>query len=70
MPTSRENQGTTIELVTRLAHELFIPFTKGVGISRIDDMNDLVKIGANKLSVNSSKTIKPSLITEGSQLLG
>ena len=67
---SSENRGTTIELATRLARELFIPFTIGGGISTLDDIHALVTAGADKVSVNSSAIRNPNLITEGAQRFG
>ena len=45
---SLENRGTTIELATKLARELFIPFTIGGGISSLDHIADLVTAGDRK----------------------
>jgi len=67
---SKENRGTTIELATRLARELFIPFTIGGGISSLEDMHSLVTAGADKVSVNSSAIQNPKLITEGAKRFG
>ena len=67
---SSENRGTTIELATRLARELFIPFTIGGGISTLDDIHALVTAGADKVSVNSSAISNPNLITEGARRFG
>ena len=67
---SKENRGTTIELATRLARELFIPFTIGGGISSLEDMHSLVTAGAYKVSVNSSAIRNPNLITEGAKHFG
>ena len=67
---SSENRGTTIELATSLARELFIPFTIGGGISTLDEIHALVTAGADKVSVNSSAIRNPSLITEGAQRFG
>jgi cyclase len=67
---SSENRGTTIELATRLARELFIPFTIGGGISTLDDIHALVTAGADKVSVNSSAILNPKLITEGARRFG
>ena len=67
---SSENRGTTIELATRLARELFIPFTIGGGISTLDDIHALVTAGADKVSVNSSAIRNPNLITEGARRFG
>ena len=67
---SKENRGTTIELATRLARELFIPFTIGGGISSLEDMHSLVTAGADKVSVNSSAIRNPNLISEGAKHFG
>ena len=67
---SLENRGTTIELATKLARELFIPFTIGGGISSLDHIADLVTAGADKISVNSSALKNPDLITEGAKHFG
>ena len=67
---SNENRGTTIELATGLARELFIPFTIGGGISTLEDMHALVTAGADKVSVNSSAIRNPNLITEGAKRFG
>ena len=67
---SKENRGTTVELASRLARHLFIPFTIGGGISTLDDMQVLVKAGADKVSVNSSVLREPILITEGARRFG
>ena len=67
---SKENRSTTIELATRLARELFIPFTIGGGISSLENMHSLVTAGADKVSVNSSAIRNPNLITEGARRFG
>jgi len=67
---SSENRGTTIELATRLARELFIPFTIGGGISTLDDIHALVTAGADKVSVNSTAIRNPNLITEAARRFG
>ena len=67
---SKENRSTTIELATRLARELFIPFTIGGGISSLEDMHSLVTAGADKVSVNSSAIRNPKLISEGAKRFG
>jgi len=67
---SKENRGTTIELATRLAKELFIPFTIGGGISTLEGIHALVTAGADKVSINSSAIHRPELITEGANRFG
>ncbi len=67
---TKENRGTTISLATRLARELFIPFTIGGGISSIEDIQALVTAGADKVSINSSAIRNPNLITEAAKRFG
>ncbi len=67
---SLENRGTTIELATRLARALFIPFTIGGGISTLEHISQLVTAGADKVSVNSAALKNPDLITEGAKRFG
>ncbi|MDP6318980.1 MAG: HisA/HisF-related TIM barrel protein, partial [SAR324 cluster bacterium] len=64
------NRETTIELATRLARELFIPFTIGGGISTLNEIYSLVKAGADKITINSSAIRNPNLITEGAERFG
>ena len=59
-----ENRKTLIELVKKIAREINIPFTVGGGISSIDDVSEIIKAGADKVSVNSSAVKTPQLITE------
>ncbi|MBF0279201.1 MAG: imidazole glycerol phosphate synthase subunit HisF [SAR324 cluster bacterium] len=67
---TQENRGTTIELASRLARELFIPFTIGGGISSVEQIRALVTAGADKVSINSSAIHSPNLITEGANRFG
>ena len=67
---SKENRGTTIALATRLARELFIPFTIGGGIKTLEDIHSLVSAGADKVTINSSALSCPNLITEGAKHFG
>ena len=67
---SNENRGTTIELATRLARELFIPFTIGGGINSLNEIHALVNAGADKVSVNTAAISNPDLITEGAKHFG
>ena len=59
-----ENRGTLLEMVTRVAKELNIPFTVGGGISSVEDVSRLLKAGADKVSINSSAVKRPELINE------
>ena len=59
-----ENRKTLITLVKRIAKEINIPFTVGGGINSITDVSELIRAGADKVSVNSSAVKNPKLITE------
>ena len=67
---SKENRGTTIDLASRLARELFIPFTIGGVISSLYDIPSLVTAGADNKSINSSALSNPGLITDGARRFG
>lgn len=65
-----ENRKTLIELVTHIAEEINIPFTVGGGISSVEDVSNLIKAGADKISLNSSAVKRPELIREIAQEFG
>lgn len=65
-----ENRGTLLEMVRRVAATLNIPFTVGGGISSIQGVSDLLKAGAEKVSINSSAVKRPELVNELSQEFG
>ena len=67
---SKEKRVTTIELATRLARELFIPFTIGGGINSLNEIHSLVNAGADKVSLNTAAISNPDLITEGAKRFG
>ncbi len=67
---SQEKRKTTLELASHLARVLFIPFTIGGGISTVEEIRELVTAGADKVSINSSALLNPSLITEGANRFG
>jgi len=59
-----EKRKTMVELVTRIAKEINIPFTVGGGINTLEDVSAIIKAGADKVSLNSSAVKRPELITE------
>lgn len=61
---THEKRKTLIDLVTRVAARINIPFTVGGGISEVDDAYALLKAGADKISVNSAAVKRPELINE------
>lgn len=67
---SVEKRSTTLDMVKKVAKEIFIPFTVGGGISSMQDMSVLLNAGCDKISVNSSAVKNPSLIDEGAKHFG
>ncbi|MEO2073292.1 MAG: imidazole glycerol phosphate synthase subunit HisF [Zunongwangia sp.] len=67
---TEERRKTLANLVLRVAEKVNIPFTVGGGISSIEDVDILLKNGADKVSVNSSAVKNPDLINELSQKFG
>ncbi len=59
-----DKRKTLISLVEKIAREINIPFTVGGGISRTEDVKDLLRAGADKVSINSAAVFRPELITE------
>ena len=67
---SAEGRSTTLEVVRRTADQVFIPLTVGGGISSADDVNQLLRAGADKVSVNTAAIKNPSLLNDISQRFG
>lgn len=67
---SHEKRGIMIDVVRKVAKQIFIPFSVGGGISTLDDIKDVILAGAEKISVNSSAVKNPSIIEEGASLFG
>ena len=67
---SVEDRATTLEVVSRTAEEVFIPLTVGGGIRSVEDVNELLRAGADKISVNTAALIRPQLINEISERFG
>lgn len=67
---SIEQRSAFVDLVSKIARELTIPFTVGGGIQKVSDFKTYLRAGADKISVNSGAFINPSLIQEASYLYG
>jgi len=59
-----------LDVVSRTAEQVFIPFTVGGGIRTIEDFRVILKAGADKISVNSAALNRPELITEAAEKFG
>lgn len=67
---THEGRGTMVDIVTRVANSIFIPFTVGGGISEVSDFTDLLRAGADKISVNSAAVRNPRLINDAAYKFG
>jgi len=65
-----DERRTLVELVRRVAERLAIPFTVGGGVRTVGDAEELLRAGADKVSVNSAALARPELITELARRLG
>ena len=65
-----EKRKTLVDLVTRIARHINIPFTVGGGIKTVDEIEELLKAGADKVSLNSSIVKDPTLINRASEAFG
>jgi len=61
---SHEGRATTLEIVTRTAEQVFIPLTVGGGIRSVDDVDRMLRAGADKIAVNTAAIDRPELIAE------
>jgi len=65
-----ENRKTRLEWVKRVCEVVTVPFAVGGGISSLEDMETLVKLGVDKVSINTSAVRKPELIREAARQFG
>lgn len=67
---THEGRSTMIDIVQRVADTVFIPFTVGGGIKTVDDFKEILRAGADKISVNSAAVRNPDLINEAAYKFG
>ncbi len=67
---SHENRSTVIELASKAAEKVFVPYTIGGGIRSIEHIREILKKGADKISINTAAFNNPSLISEASKIFG
>ena len=67
---SLENRDITIDMVRRTAESVFIPFTVGGGIRSIEDIREILKAGADKISIMTAAVQNPDLVNEGAEPFG
>ena len=67
---SSDSRRTMVDVVSRTAAEIFIPLTVGGGIRSTEDMRELLRAGADKISINTAAINDPALITRGADHFG
>ena len=67
---SSQARGIIIDMVQKVAEQIFIPFTVGGGIRTVEDFTALLRAGADKVSVNSAAILRPELISEAAEKFG
>ncbi|MCA1187116.1 MULTISPECIES: imidazole glycerol phosphate synthase subunit HisF [unclassified Saccharopolyspora] len=67
---SSSDRETTFEVVRRAAEQVFIPLTVGGGVRSAEDVNRLLRAGADKVSVNTAAIARPELLREASHRFG
>ena len=67
---SHEGRGAMLDVISRVAEQVFIPFTVGGGISEVDQIRDILRLGADKVSINSPAVRNPDFINEAAARFG
>ena len=70
MTASSDQRETVVDLVRKVARQVFIPFTVGGGIRTVEDFRALLREGADKISINSSAINTPQLISQAAEKFG
>jgi len=63
-------RNSLVDIVAHTAQEVFVPLTVGGGIRSVDDVKTLLRVGADKIAINTSAVRRPELITEVAQRFG
>ena len=67
---TRDHRNTVVDMVRKVAEQVFIPFTVGGGIRTVDDFKILLREGADKISINSAAIMNPRLISDAADKFG
>ncbi len=67
---SSDDRKTVVDMVKSVAKNVFIPFTVGGGIRTVDDFKEILRAGADKVSVNSAAIMNPNLVAQAADKFG
>jgi imidazole glycerol-phosphate synthase subunit HisF len=67
---SSQSRATTYDVVRRTAEQVFIPLTVGGGVRSVSDINELLRAGADKVSLNTAAVERPDVLAEGALRFG
>ncbi|MFX1259692.1 MAG: imidazole glycerol phosphate synthase subunit HisF, partial [Promethearchaeota archaeon] len=67
---SSDKRKILIDLVEKTAEQIFIPFTVGGGLRKAEDIKEILRAGADKISLNTAAIKNPDLITKGAKIFG
>ena len=67
---SSDNRATMVEVVERVAAEVFIPLTVGGGIRKVEDIRTLLSAGADKIGINTAAVFNPEFVQQASDKVG
>ena len=67
---THEKRKTIVDVVSKTAQKVFVPLTVGGGIRTVDDFREILRAGADKVSVNSSAVNRPELLAEAADIFG
>jgi cyclase len=67
---SHEKRKTIIDVVEKVAHEVFMPLTVGGGVKSINDIREILLAGADKVTVNTAAVERPEFVKESSEIFG
>ncbi|MGP8328934.1 MAG: imidazole glycerol phosphate synthase subunit HisF [Methanosarcinaceae archaeon] len=67
---SHQGRGTMVDVIERTANEVFIPLTVGGGINSVEDVRQILRAGADKVTINTAAVKNPELIREAADIFG